>query len=691
MTRCNALLILCLLAAAVSRAAASAPAALPPIPRILFGVNQYNVGPPELLARYWPLTDEDAGYLKSLGCNAVRFPLYPSEVGIDERKLLAWAADGRFDPAALGPPDWRSLDAVMDWMVKHGFTPNVCPSPEVRGDWTTKAWMSLHVPENADPTVWFTMLVVEHLTEKYGEQIVYGWYESWWWNTYKHEKSVRFPAAFRRKLAAMYGGKIGALNREWGASYASFEQVETSRIMTADGRSVDPSAVNSRRTYDLRRAMDLMQRDVLFGLRDAIRRKAPGAVWAGGCLLNPLGALADIRSSTVPACGPSMRTAAMTGGFLSADLYSDTLEYYPQYRTLSKFAAVAGSRLFIAEVPGVKPRAFQLVADVGGPSAGAMAWCGREEVWGLIKGNGERRMANGQAWKELGDAYAADPGRFAAYRPGKVRAYFPEETLHYTVSAQNHMDAFLRICDQMPPGDLELVLTDELGKLPASARVFVIERTLPLRAIRQLARMGDRVITPHTSFLDENGREHPRKPATGDFFQRLAALPEGPKLLDVFRRVEEKANCVSFGFDGAKVASPSALAPRNDVLADRPNAIRNLIDGSFNDGITFDDVEQEENVRISLNGTRTVRGAFVDYFEGDGQQIPPSRVPDRATVSVSTDGVAFRQVAVLSGAGVTSRSRVRFAPVQATHVRIDFGRNTAKRGLRLVEVGVVGE
>lgn len=86
-------------------AAASSRPALPTIPRILFGVNQYNVGPPELLARYWPLTDDDAGYLKSLGCNAVRFPLYPSEVGIDEKRLLTWQPDGRFDPGGLAKPD----------------------------------------------------------------------------------------------------------------------------------------------------------------------------------------------------------------------------------------------------------------------------------------------------------------------------------------------------------------------------------------------------------------------------------------------------------------------------------------------------------------------------------------------------------------------------------------------------------
>lgn len=249
---------------------------LPTIPDPIFGVNQYNVGPPQDLARYWPLNDEDAAYLKTLGCNAIRFPLYPSEVGIDEKRFLTWPADGGLDPATLGTPDWRSLDAVMDWMIKHQFTPNVCPSPEVRGDWTTKTWMSLHVPENADRTVWFTKLVVDHLTEKYGDQIVYGWYENWWWNSYKHDKSSRFPVAFRNKLSEMYHGDLAALNSVWKASYSSFDKVDVPTLLTTTNR-VDPLAINSRRSFDLRKAMDLMQRDVLAELHAYIKRKAPGS------------------------------------------------------------------------------------------------------------------------------------------------------------------------------------------------------------------------------------------------------------------------------------------------------------------------------------------------------------------------------------------------------------------------------
>jgi hypothetical protein len=164
-------LILCA-AAAVSLAAST----LPTVPKMMFGVNQYNVGLPADLIKHWPLTDDDAVFLKSTGCNTIRFPLYPQEVGIDERKLMTWKAGDKFNEQADGlKPDWRSLDALLDWMAKHRFTPFVCPVAEVKGDWSTKAWMALHVPEEAQRTVWFTKLVVDHITGKYGDNVVYGW------------------------------------------------------------------------------------------------------------------------------------------------------------------------------------------------------------------------------------------------------------------------------------------------------------------------------------------------------------------------------------------------------------------------------------------------------------------------------------------------------------------------------------
>ena len=295
-----------------------------------------------------------------------------------------------------------------------------------------------------------------------------------------------------------------------------------------------------------------------------------------------------------------MRTAAMTGDFISADLYSDTLEYYSHYRTLSKIAADEGKKLFIAEVPGVKPIAFKLVADVGGPSAGAMAWVGKEDLWGLIKADGTRRLENGQAWNTLFKTYTDDRERYATYRPGSIHVYFPEETLNYSVSDLNHIDAFNHICDSMMPEELELVLTPEIEQVPANARIYVLERTLPLEAIARLEKLGNRVISPHEFFVDENGARHPRKHTSPDFFATLQSYPEGAKLLDVFRRVEEKASNLSQLAEGATVSTQSELAAANDVLPDRPNKLTNLIDGSVYDGVTFADKEQDETVVIAL-------------------------------------------------------------------------------------------
>ena len=676
---------------------APSPTKLPPIPEVIFGVNQLNVGLPGSAMKSWPLTDADAEWLKSLGCNTIRFPVYPGEVGIDEKRFLTRTQDGKFDQAALGQADWRSLDELMDWMIRHQFTPNVCPSPEFQTqEWSSKTWMSLHVPENAERAVWFTKLVMDHLTEKYGDRILYGWYEDWWWNSYKHEDSARFPEAFRRKLSEMYEVKIDSLNTAWESSYGNFAEIEVPALMSRSPESynrgtVAPAAVNSRRTYDLRKAMDLLHREVLTELRDYLHKKAPGAMWTGPCLLNQIGGLSDIRTASVPRCNATMRTAAITSDLLSADLYSDTLEYYSHYRTYSKFAATEGKKLLIAEVPAVKPRSFQLVADVGGPSAGALAWCGKWDLWGLIKDDGTRREENGKAWRKLYDTYLSDPGRYAKYHPGSIHVYFPEETLSYSISDLNFIDAFMNICDHMKPEELELVLTDELSALPPGTPIYVLERTLPLVAIQELERRGGDVVTLHDWFLDENGRKHSRKTAGGDVFKRLQTLPGGEKLIDVFQRVEERANSASFSFDGARISSSSALAEANAVLPDRPNQLENLINGDTISGITFSDREQEESFTIQLGKERRIYGAFVDFFSGDGQFNAASRMPERVIVSVSEDGKAFKQVATISGKDLQMRSRCRFAPVTASWVRFDFGTNQSGSGLRLVNAAVLGQ
>lgn len=660
---------------------------LPVIPEVILGVNQYSVGRPADLAKYWPLKDDEATYLKGIGINTVKFPLYPAEVGVDEKKLIAWNTGDKFDPSQL-KPDWRALDAVIDYMIRNQLTPFICPSPEISGDWSTKTWMSLHVPENAVRSVWFTKLVVDHVTEKYGDNVIYGWYENWWWNSYKHEKSAEFPAAFRKKLSQMYSDRIADLNKAWGTSYKSFSDVQIPRIFV--NGSIPEEAIDSRSSYDLLRAIDLMHRDVLTDLRRHIKKIAPKAMWAGGCCLNEIGGMTDIRSCTVPRCSASLRTCAATGDVLSVDLYAPKFLYHSYYRLSAKIAVAEGKPFFVVECPSIYPEAFGWIADVGGHSAGVVAWSGKEDGFGFIKWDGTRREDNAQKFKEFAEAFVADRARYGKYKPGSIRVYFPEETLYYSLTASNHTDAWMHVCDYMKPDELEPVLTDELAKLPKDAHIFVLEKTMPRRAIQALAKLGDRVICPHSYFVDEYGDKHHRT-APNDFYARLKSVPDGDKLLDAFQRVEEKENNVSLKYSGATVSSPTELAAANLVIAGRENDLANLIDGNINEGITFSDKQQVEKVVIRLNQGRTIYGAFVQLFAGDGQMTGPSPLPQQVKITVSEDGVNYTEPKDITGVSPAMRNHIRFTPIRARYICFDFGENTRSSGLKIEEVGVIGE
>ncbi len=681
------LILAALLAGCLFSASHAAVGKLPPIPDVILGVNQYAVGRPENLAKGWPLTDDDAAYLKGIGINTVKFPLWVSEVGIDAKKLIAWNTGDKFDPSEL-KPDWRSLDAVIEFLIRNQLTPFICPSPEIGGDWTSKAWMSLHVPENAVRSVWFTKLVVDHVTEKYGDNVIYGWYENWWWNSYKHEKSAEFPAAFRKKLSRMYSGRIAHLNKAWGTSYKSFSDVQAPGVYV--NGAIPAEAIDSRSSYDLLRAIDLMHRDVLTDLRRYIRKVAPKAMWAGGCCLNEIGGMCDVRSVSVPRCSASLRTCAATSDVLSVDLYAPKFLYHSYYRLSAKIAAAEGKPFFVVECPSIHPEAFGWVADVGGHSAGVVAWSGREDAFGFIKFDGTRRDENAQKFKRFAEAFAADRERYGKYKPGSIRVYFPEETLYYSLTESNHTDAFMHICDYMKPDELEPVLTDELTRLPDGAHIFVLEKTIPRRAIQALAKLGDRVICPHSYFVDEYGVKHQRT-APKDFYARLRSVPDGDKLLDAFQRVEEKENNISLKYSGATVSSPSELAAANVVISGRENDLLNLIDGSISEGITFSDKQQEEKVVIRLARGRTVYGAFVQLYAGNGQMTGPSPLPAQVKITVSEDGVNYTEPKSITGASPAMRNHIRFAPIRARYVCFDFGENTRSSGLKIEELGVIGE
>lgn len=662
-------------------------ARLPKIPDIIFGVNQYNVGQPADLAKNWPLTDSDANYLKGIGCNTIRFPLYPSEVGINESALVDWNTNDVFDPKTIGSPDWRSLDKVIDWCIEYRFTPFICPSTEKRDDWTSKAWMSLHVPENAIRVQWFTKLVVDHITEKYGDQVIYGWYEDWYWNSFKHERSAQFPKAFQAKLRSIYKGKISSLNKAWNTCYKSFEDVSIPK--TYINGDIPENAINSRQSYDFKLAVDLMHRDVLGQIHEYIKRKAPNAIWAGGSLLDGLGALNDIRSVTVPRTNATMRTAAMTSDVVSADVYGPCFTYYSYYRTLSKIAAVEGKRLLVVETAATKPETFKWILDVGGPSAGTLAWVGKEDLFGFIAWDGTRRIENGNAYRAMFDTYTRNEADYASYKPGHIRVYFPEETLYYSISERNQVDAYQHICDNMMPGELEPVFTDELEKLPQDAKIYVLERTIPLKAIKIFRQMGDRVICPHEYFIDENGDRYQAASLHRDFYAKLLADPDGKKLLDVFQRVEEKEKNVSLKYYGTSIFTSAELAPKNKVLSDRENDLSNLIDGSIYDGVTFADKDQDNRIFIRLNRPKMVYGAFVQFYEGNGQDIGASPLPEQMIISVSMDGMDYNEVARLTSAEIKMRPHIRFNMARARYICFDLG--TTHDGIMIEELGVIGD
>lgn len=203
--------------------------------------------------------------------------------------------------------------------------------------------------------------------------------------------------------------------------------------------------------------------------------------------------------------------------------------------------------------------------------------------------------------------------------------------------------------------------------------------------------MGDRVICPHEYFIDEDGAKHFRKMPAGDFYSILMSHPDGAKLLDVFQRVEEKEKNVAYRYYGVTASTPSELAAVNQVIGGRENNINYLIDGSIFEGITFSDKQQNERVYLKMNQSKMVYGAFVQFYEGDGQFVNPSTLPPYISISISMDGMNYTEVSRLSASDVKMRPHIRFDPVRAAFICFDFGDNTRGSGLKIEELGVLGD
>ncbi len=660
--------------------AAPAPNAFPPLPKVANGVNQIGVKDPLL-------TDAELERLKREGANTYRFPLWPREVGLDDKAVASWENGEVWDEKAADewPVDWTALDLLLDKLARHGLTPYICPHPDPP---SPRSWAILHVPEAAQRALWFTKLIVKHVHAKYGDNVIYGWFEDIYWLSYTRTLGPRFPGEWRGKLSQMYGGKIASLNRAWKSEYASFGDVPVPELWLKD--AVPESAYESRRTYDLRLGMDLMQRECLKKWRAELRRISPGAMWAGGCLHNGFEGMYDARLAKPLRNNPSILTHAMTSDVLAVDMYRSPEPLSVQYRTVAKIAASQGKKYYPVELQAQHIPSFEALAKVGGPVYGALVWEGkeRENMFSLFMYDGTPREDFIKATSELFKAFRTLPETYSVYRPGRVHVYYPEGTYEYMVLRSSHLDAYDHVCDKLPAADLEPVLTSELGKLPKDVPIFVLEKHLPRKAIDALNKLGQRVICPHPFFVDESGNRVARKYVPKDFYRELRAAQDGPALLEAFSRVEEKEHNLAYADLGATIQTTAELAPKNSVWTDRDNKVDHAIDGDFI-GFTFASKAQPEVLDVHLPEPKNIRGAFVQLYPGDTCNAP-SRIPSRFRVLVSSDGQQWKEVASLTDI-TSARIRVRFRECTAAHVRLDLGENTGGAGLIITDVGVLSK
>ncbi|MHB0999528.1 MAG: hypothetical protein ACYC27_09800 [Armatimonadota bacterium] len=665
-------------------------ATFPKIPDVILGVNQSGPGDiskADIKNAPWKLTDDDIEYFKSIGVNTIRIPVYPTEIGMDGFKLV-WKTGDKFDKESADKwtVDWRLLDATLDQYLRHGITPYICPHL-----YPTANWMTIYIPEDAERGLWYTSLIVKHVHEKYGDNVIYGWYENIWKNSmepwysgvYRHTLSAEFPANWHRMLKTMWKGDLRAMNAAWGTNYTSFDQAPVWDMGTIKGVPADAYA--TRRTYDLRKAIDLLSRERLKSWRQELRKMSPGALWAGACLHDGFYGMYDTRMGNPPMCNWGITTHAETSDVLAADNYQSPNKLSAAYRTIAKIASKKGKKFMAVEMNGQSPSAFDTLGKVGGPIRGALVWCGREDAFGLIKEDGTRREESIKAVKSFLEQKKQKNSAQTKYHPGRVHVYFPEETYQNAVLKSSHLDAYDHVCDSLPAADLEPVLTSELDRFPAGRPLFVLEKHLPKRAIDALNRMGSQVVSPHTYFIDENGTRINRSYIPKDFYDELRAVKDGPALMEAFLRVEEKERNIAYRDEGVLAHTDSEYSKANEIDASKPYDTMDLIDGDpVASRVVFVDKRQHESIDIHLTKTSRIYGAFVETAFED-----PGRTPARVSIQI-LDEIDLTWKEVSSTTEIKGdRIHIRFNPVSARYVRFDFGESTDSTGSRIMEVGVL--
>ncbi|WP_319586116.1 discoidin domain-containing protein [uncultured Desulfobulbus sp.] len=663
----------------------------PKIPDVILGINQPGPsGIPtdiEQSKSPWRLTDADIALFKGIGVNTIRIPVYPTNIGLDGTKLT-WKRGDKFDAAEADKwtVDWSLLDATLDQFQRNGITPYICPHP-----YPLANWMTIYIPEDADRCLWFTSLIVKHVSAKYGNNVIYGWYENIWKNSmepwysgvYRYTLSSMFPAEWHRMLKNMYKGKIKSLNLAWNTHYKSFDEAPVWDLGTIRGIPAD--AYNNRRTYDLRTAIDLLSRERLLSWRTRLKQIAPGAMWAGACLHDGFDGYYDAQTGNPPACNWGIRTHAITSDVLAADNYQYPQKMLTAYRTIAKIAASEKKSYMAVEINGQSPAAFEAMMSASGSIRGALVWCGKEDAFGLIKTDDSTNKASLDAVKKLFTHLKDRKPEQTRYIPGTVYVYFPEETYRSAVLKSSHLDAYDHVCDTLSPSVFEPVFTSELLKLPGDAPIYVLEKYLPTKAIKAINQLGSRIICPYSYFVDENGRRIERSYVPKDFYADLQKSKYGAELLDAFMRVEEKEFNAAYKDEGAKAFTTSEFKSENEI---NPGALYNpmdLIDGDpVASRIVFADKLQDEYIDVELPVSKLVYGAFMETaFEDAGRRLA------NVTIRVSDDGKSWQDVYTTS-AIKSDRIHIRFKPMMARFVRFDLGQSTDAIGTRLMEIGVLG-